>query len=596
MRKAALRLIAAVLGVAAVALASGGRVLLVSLDGFGYQIWVEDRVAEELKTLRRVAAGGVTARGVMSSFPSLTAPAHASLWTGAYGDVNGVTANDNPVLPRNGHSFTERRNGFRSESLLAEPLWVAAARQGVRVVAHQPPQAYPFGDRNTAPGAVVVNCYQTETLASGRVLRAAGAAPEPAEAWKPLRPGRAFHWETGSLTLHAALAGGVLHVAADPRRGPRVIVRPAPAESEPPRRRPLARHFSAGLPVTVNGEPGVVYFRLFELRPDGSDFLLYQSPLKQTGIHGAPARDRDVLLAEAGGMVGNGAHRAYVSGALGKAGGGIAKERYLETLELSVRQFNRYSEWLWARYRPRLLIDYASIPDEFEHAWLGHLRFRGAMDEWRRWGFVIVERRLAALEALAEAGDSFLVASDHGMGAFDREVRVNTALERAGLNHKAVLAGSSILINTADWRGRVVPLGQRAEVVEQARAALEALRDPESGRAVFTAFFRPGEAGAPPGLGGPAGGDLYFDLAPGYRASSAPGGEILARLAEPVGAHGLDPARNDMLAVLFARGPGLPPGGVWPRLRTIDIAPLVADLLGIEPPAQARGQSPLSKR
>lgn len=594
MRNPALRLIAAVFGLAAVALGSGGRVLLVSLDGLGYRIWAEDRVAEELKTLRRVAAGGVAARGVVSTFPSLTAPAHASIWTGAYGDVNGVAANDNLVLPRSAHSFTERRNGFRSESLMAEPLWVTAARQGVRVVAHQPPQAYPFGSRNTAPGAVVVNCYQTETLAPDRVLRAADVTAEPVEIWKtPRRPGRAFRWSAGGLTLHAALAGGTLHVAADPERGPRIVVRPAPAESEPPRRRPLARRFSAGLPVTVNGEPGVVYFRLFDLRADGSDFLLYQSPLKQTGIHGAPLRDRDVLLEEAGGMVGNGAHRAYMAGALGKPGRGLAERRYLETLELSVRQFNRYSAWLWARYRPRLLIDYSSVPDEFEHAWLGYARCRGTMEEWRRWGYAIVERRLERLAALA-AGDSFIVSSDHGMGAFDKEVRVNVVLERAGLRDKAVLHAASILLNTAEWRGGVVPPSGRDAVLEQVRAALAAVRDPDTGRAVFTRFVRPGDPGAPPGLGGASGGDIYFDLAPGYRASPARSGGAVARLAEPVGAHGLDPERPDMLAVLFARGPKLPRGREWPRLRTIDIAPLVADLLGIAPPAQARGKSPLN--
>jgi arylsulfatase A-like enzyme len=36
-------------------------------------------------------------------------------------------------------------------------------------------------------------------------------------------------------------------------------------------------------------------------------------------------------------------------------------------------------------------------------------------------------------------------------------------------------------------------------------------------------------------------------------------------------------------------------GGRWPVRKAIDVAPLVAELLGIEPPRDARGQSPLAR-
>jgi hypothetical protein len=48
-----------------------------------------------------------------------------------------------------------------------------------------------------------------------------------------------------------------------------------------------------------------------------------------------------------------------------------------------------------------------------------------------------------------------------------------------------------------------------------------------------------------------------------------------------------------MQGILIAAGPRLQAGGAWPRQRAIDVAPLVSDLLGISPPRDARGRSPL---
>jgi hypothetical protein len=109
---------------------------------------------------------------------------------------------------------------------------------------------------------------------------------------------------------------------------------------------------------------------------------------------------------------------------------------------------------------------------------------------------------------------------------------------------------------------------------------------------VFTGFYTPEEHGAQYGIGGPAGSDLYFDLKPGYTVREQVG-EIFPPLESPTGVHGFRPDRPDMLATLFAVGPRLRPGTKWPRLRSIDVAPLVTTLLGIAPPRDARGRSPM---
>ena len=89
-----------------------GRVYLISLDGLGFEAFSEDPAAQELRTMHKLAAEGIYAP-MQSAFPSLTAPAHASLFTGVYGDRNGITANQIPL------EFDRRVNGFRGEYLRA---------------------------------------------------------------------------------------------------------------------------------------------------------------------------------------------------------------------------------------------------------------------------------------------------------------------------------------------------------------------------------------------------------------------------------------------------------------------------------------------
>lgn len=587
-----------------------GHVLLFSLDGMGYQRWTDDPVSEELTALRKLARHGVTASGVVPHFPSTTANSHAALWTGAYGDVNGISANSNPMAPRSQHTYTDRAIGFRADSLVAEPIWAAAARQGVKAVAYQATQAYPFLPVNTAPGAkappVVVNGYQTKMVAPAALVRASNVTAEDCGAWKlALDAARCFAWTDGPFRLHGAVASGVLLVASDPA-GPRITVKAAAEETEAPRNRALARHFSDGLFVAPEL---VVHFRLFSLSADGSDFLLYTTPIQELGFYnGTPgaAAELRAMLNETGAFVGNGPTQVFHQGQFGKTvfdgGDGTAERRLLEAIEFVVRQNVRQTEWLWRRYSPRLLTGYLNYPDEIDHAMLGYVhpsvpgvpeQVRERYGEFRRWGYVILNQALEHFTELRRQGDHIVFTSDHGMAPVWKQVNVNVALRQAGLEGKAVHVYNFLVLNTDDWKGGAIPVADREQFTDKVQAALAAIKDPESGEPVFREFARPSRDEAKYGIGGPTGGDLYWDLAPGYYFSKAPDGPLIMRLRMPAGNHGFLPTRKDMLAICIASGPRLPRGGQWPQLHGIDVAPLVADLLGIRPPAQSRGRSPL---
>ena len=126
--------------------------------------------------------------------------------------------------------------------------------------------------------------------------------------------------------------------------------------------------------------------------------------------------------------------------------------------------------------------------------------------------------------------------------------------------------------------------GVRAAVA----AALRSVRDPASARPVVLDLLDPRAAGREPSFGGPNGGDLYLSLAPGYDVSASLEGLVVEEVA-PRGVHGLNPERREMQAGFVVAGPGVAAGVSLGPIRQIDVAPTLAALLGLDPPAQATG-------
>lgn len=534
------------LALLAAASAAAQRVVLVSFDGLGHETLTKDPVADELTVFRKLQRAGATFDGVQPHFPSTTANSHAAIWTGAYGDVNGITFSSHPLLPRASHAFTERSAGARSTQLRAEPVWVAAARQGKTALAYQVTQGFPFTAVNTRRGAIVANGYQTRPLAPYQLIRNLSG-------WETA----GFRFQTKRIAdgLRVCVAGG--DCVAVTRRG----------------------GFSA--PLLLPGDlPLATHYRLF------SDRLL-QTPIQELALHDGERRNDSIvraMIAAEGAFIPNGAEGMLRSGEL-------TAEEYLETVEFQIRQVTRHVRWLNRRFQPDLLIGYFPFPDETDHEWLALAR---AGDAQARANRVRVYRALdgAAKEmaALAGSGDTVLFVSDHGMSPVRRVFNYGAVIRAAGLADRVAPLHYSVLVNTSDWKDGVVE--SRDEILARLRQALASVRDPDTDQPVVTAFFTPEEHGERYGIRGPASGDLYFDVLPGYSAGWLDSTEPVVE-TRPSGVHGFVPSREDMLAICIARGPRFGAGVTLPRIRSIQIAPMIADLLGIGPPRDARGISPL---
>jgi hypothetical protein len=622
------------------------RGILVSFDSFSEERMRASLPADAVPAIRRLFSAGACAAYAQPAFPSLTAPGHASLWTGAYGDVTGIAANAQPRLPWNAHTLLESVSGFGFQALRAEPLWVTAGRSGVSVVGHHVTQApgppgYPavieppddalLARRSESarfmaePHVAVLNGYN-RTLAGDSVLTERSAAPAPARGWRnldalgPTVPPLEIAWRTGADSLFALLHGPraydriLVARVRDAAAGVRAIA--APPDTAPIAGRPLARFYSDPLPLTAEGGPARLVVRLFALAPDGSRFELF---LPEAHVIEANHPGLAAAYAEAvGGWEGNAASGLLRRGDFGRTlangGDGSAEARWLDGAEYATRQSIRGADWSWRTRRARLLLDYFSLGDETDHMLYGVVSPDGpprdpalvaAAGKVRTRAWQLVDRRLAALQALV-AGDSaalLLVSGDHGMRTTWRAFRINVALADAGLlaidgnrialDRTQALSpnGAWINVNDTRHRGGIVPPDSTDAVAARVMAALRDVRGTE-GEPVVTGAWTAAELDSL-GAGGPAGGDVYFELGPGYYASRDLRGPVTS-MGAVMASHGFLSTAPDMHTVLCAFGDAAAPRRTGPA-RTIDAAPTIAEWIGMPAPRDARGRSRLGE-
>lgn len=623
------------------------RVLVLSLDSFSEARLMGAMGSAATPALRALFIEGACASGVRPAFPSMTVAGHASLWTGAYGNVNGVVTTTQPQLPRDGHALSDLGNAFRAAVLRAEPIWVTLGKAGVPVVAlhatHTPgAPGYPDltagapdpelaalrarGARAVARRELSLVTGYNQTLSPSLAITPRNHRVVPAPPWHNVErlgavgtPLLEVSWAVGHAgdSLHALLFGPSSRYAAaivspdrDVVNG--VTVRGAPTDSSWPTHRTLARHFSPPLRFLVGGAPGAARFRLFDLAPDASDFLLFMPEVDGLEAN-HPELARAYLDANAG-WTGRTPQALYDAGALGRTapegGDGTAERRYAEAGELYTAGAIAASEWAWRTRNPRLQLEYFLLLDDSDHRMFPYVvpavpgydsAVAAVVQEARRRIWSLTDLRVSRLLGMARAsGAAVFVTGDHGMRAVWRTFRPNVALRDAGLlaaDAKGAVDlartralspyGGWIAINRRAWKGGIVPPSEEEALLERIETALRAVRGAD-GRPVVTRTWR-----ATPndslGIGGPVGGDVYYEVATGYHWSTTLAGPA-AGPSEPRGEHGFPSVDADMKTVLCAVGPAFPAHRLR-EARTIDLAPTLLDYFGVRPAPTVQGRS-----
>ncbi|CAG0972688.1 ectonucleotide pyrophosphatase/phosphodiesterase family member 6 [Myxococcaceae bacterium] len=185
-----------------------------------------------------------------------------------------------------------------------------------------------------------------------------------------------------------------------------------------------------------------------------------------------------------------------------------------------------------------------------------------------------LRRLLEGLDARSAWGDTtLLVASDHGMAEASEPVDLRAALEERGIGAKVGPFGGIAWIALDD--------PSRRQAAQEGIAALPGVRAYASD--ALPAPWRYGPASRLGDLVAVTDAPRYFRDGTRARVASALG--LIS------GAHGYDPKREDMGAIFFAKGRGVPPGTRIGSVSILDVAPTITRLLGIEPPRDSEGRA-----
>lgn len=587
-------------GLSSQAQAPPRRVVYVTFDAGAD--WIVDRLLAEGKApaFTAAAAEGAHADALITTIPTLTAVAHATLWTGTTPRHHGIAGNAVARLPRSAHTLLESESGFARDPLTAEPIWITAARAGRRVLVAQATQGYPFS------GQFPDRLLQFDVYNS----RLAG------EGWIEGALEQGTHRFTIGETvfqLRRAPAGSALEVsglsgpeAGSTGRGPVTL------------RAGLAGSFSPPLPVSVKGRRAAVRMRLVAFDPRTSAFRLFHGEVMEvTSTH---PEKLAAFQRAAGALIGERVVDDYLQGRFGPtlaAGGEGEAERWLSDI---IQANHEYFEGTveFARTEPwDLLVLYVSSFDVASHALAGMIdpaasTFRPdlARRVWPHLEAIFRHTVDGFLERLRARfpGAAIVVAADHGIEGTGRRLYPNVALRQAGLlrtdrqgridlaGTEAMMApgkGHMIFVNTTDWKGGIVPPGRRDEVKRRAAGVLLGLRDPLTGGPAIRAVLDVATDGDALGVGGERAGDLLFDPSPDLSPDAGAEGEDVIRSDTPAGggSHGMWPTRRKLHAILYLVGPGVAAGRRLGTVQAADVAPTVASLLGIPPPAQTTGRS-----
>jgi predicted AlkP superfamily phosphohydrolase/phosphomutase len=572
----------------------------------------------KLPNLAKLIASGTLADDVMAGFPSKTAPGFASLITGAPPRLTGISGNRVPREPRADYTILDSVDGFSAAPLLADPIWAAAQRAGKKVVISHVPSFAAENSENTVR-------FHGYSMIAGRdgIVTPRMSKPQPATSWNKLPASDAPALEISFGVGASRFFGLLLDDPADEQVGYDTLILTRSRDGEDIEVKlksnsagPAGELFWSGpTEVKTTGERNAsVYFRLFELRGDASDFFLYFTRPARATV--SPAHVLEGAGTTVGSFIGNGASVLYQQGRFGRTipsgGSGSAEARYLETVTFAQHQLMETNRWALAHIPWDLFFAYTPFPDESEHLWRGYLD--PTLSSYRK---EIADRLRPFLEQVYKTSDDHLglflanlpaetivaLISDHGMQAVTKRFAINLLLQQHGLlvideQGRVDLAKTKILypsinngyllINSIDRKSGIVAAEDRGELARQTGELLMEVHDGD--RPVVKAIYDAEAHGAEMGIGGPAGGDIYIELVPGYDFDprTTPGPLIMQ--VEPYGTHGANPEQTSMRTLMLFNGPGIAAGRRLHDVRIIDFAPTLSALLDFPAPRNSFGR------
>lgn len=366
---------------------------------------------------------------------------------------------------------------------------------------------------------------------------------------------------------------------------------------------------------------GVFRFKLVELSPDGKRLRLYRSDaFPADGRFCSNKKLGKKLVAESGPFI----HSAMTCSL--HCTGHLDWRTVDELMEDEAKWWAKSAHIAMEETDSSLLVLHWHNLDSMGHSLVGKVDPAGTDYDPKKaekyWDIIrnyyrAADRLVGGFMKLFDNGETvFAVISDHGMPANKKAVSLVNLFKKRGWiaitpdgknvdwkKSRIFLNQNHLWINLKGRnQGGVVPSGAYKPLRSKVLSAMRDLKDRETGEHIF-AFVLPREDAPMAGLWGDYIGDLVFCYNGGYRWS---GPEVLRmgeeRVIFPCGGsnHGpmiptYETEVSSVMAALILSGPGVKRGAQLPKqeqakICATDVAPTLAYLLGLEPPAQSEGR------
>ncbi|WP_417378438.1 alkaline phosphatase family protein [Gimesia sp.] len=261
----------------------------------------------------------------------------------------------------------------------------------------------------------------------------------------------------------------------------------------------------------------------------------------------------------------------------GESGGGVKRDWL----------YTRMARHLFEKHPPNLLLIHLVEVDHVEHKY-------GPRSPEAYWAVSYADDRLRDIVDAIERSPhrdktTLVVASDHGFFPISKDIRPNVLLKQAGLLSKekkqayCLSQGGGCMVYLLDD-------AKRDEMKEELKKKFSAVEGIQAvlGKDEYTRLGLPTPAEdshAP---------DFWLSAKSGYSfTNSETGDDLVVPRKTPGGTHGYLPDQPDMLATLVINGFGIKPGTKLGKVQSIDVAPTMARLLGVElPTAQGKPLMP----
>ncbi|MEM1504540.1 alkaline phosphatase family protein [Domibacillus sp. 8LH] len=614
-------------------------VIVISFDGMRQDLTEKYIKEGDLPNMEALIEKGVWAKKPETIVPSLTAPSHAALSTGATPDKTGIVSNQFHDPEK---KFNNKDDAFHT-TIHVSPIWSEASRQGKTTATVAFPGANPETKNQTADYSVFYgDTWAKASLNELSFKEAPGwkGAPKsfspPQEAVLPLKLKKAKNRTLFVLAVDTTDDGRVNYDQFTVSEDKQINAEDGRAK----------RDEWGTVPLTMDkGEHAGFTFKVKGETTDLTKPVPFFKTAVTSGLFSGPAGFEAGITEQFGFFP-----VESEDDALKKKW--ITREEYEQISARFDTWITDVSLYIKNTYKPDALFFYGPQIDHEEHKYTltdprqpGYTKKKADRYEaYIKWAYQLADDTVGKTVAAMDDNDHLFVVSDHGMEAAHTMLEPNAVLKKAGL----LKTNEDGTIDYSKTKAYAVPSGSAAHVYINAkvtekkgivekdefddvkRQAIDAFKTAEikqknrndmlelgfeavlSGKEKeelsklpeasmkgiweaglketihpYETILSPEDTEKKP-LGHAHAGDILLIGAPGYMMAN--GTSRFSKPSVELGTHGGNSTKQDLRPVFMATGPSFKEGSTIGKVSTLDLAPNVYNLLGIKAPSFVEGE------